>query len=86
MFRKAGKALAGMSVELPDVRSANEGLRSQPDLKTRGQRQRAILDPNQTIEILSRRPKRPRPQLRRLGRPKPSLMRHLNWLANKQVH
>jgi hypothetical protein len=49
MFRKAGKALASMSVELANVRSANEGLRSQLDLKTRDQRKRVTLDPNQTF-------------------------------------
>jgi hypothetical protein len=49
MFRKAGKAFAGISVELANVRSANEGLRSQLDLKTSGQRKRVTLDPNQTF-------------------------------------
>jgi hypothetical protein len=49
MFKKASKVLAGMSVELANVRSANKGFRSQLDLKTRRQRKRVILDPNQTF-------------------------------------
>jgi hypothetical protein len=49
MFRKAGKALAGMSVEFANAGSANEGFRSQLDLKTGGQRKRVTLDPNQTF-------------------------------------
>jgi hypothetical protein len=49
MFRKAGKAFAGISVELANVRSANEGLQSQLDLKTGGQRKKVTLDPNQTF-------------------------------------
>jgi hypothetical protein len=84
-FRKAGKALAGMSVELANVRSANGGLRSQLDLKTLEASARGSL---WTLipSLLLRRPRRPRPRLRQLGRLKSSLMRHLNWLANKQVH
>ena len=49
MFRKAGEAFAGMPVELVNVRSPNEGLRSQLGLKTRGQRKSVALDPNQNF-------------------------------------
>ena len=49
MFRKAGKALAGMSVELANARPAKEGLRSQLDLNTKGQRKRVTRDPNQNF-------------------------------------
>ena len=49
-LRKTGKALSKMSVELATAKAANDGLQNQlDDLKTRGQRKRVALDPNQTF-------------------------------------
>jgi hypothetical protein len=49
MFRKAGKAMAELSVELASTKSATEALRTQlQDLK-KGQRKRVTIDPNQTF-------------------------------------
>ena len=41
MFRKAGKALAGVSVELANVRLADEAFQGQLDLNAGGQRKKA---------------------------------------------
>jgi len=49
MFRKAGKAMAGLSVELASSKSANEALRSQLQDSRKGQRKRVAIDPNQSF-------------------------------------
>jgi hypothetical protein len=49
MFRKAGKAMAGLSVELASTKSATEALRSQLQDSKKGQRKRVTIDPNQTF-------------------------------------
>jgi FKBP-type peptidyl-prolyl cis-trans isomerase 2 len=49
MFRKAGNAMAGPSVELAGTKSATEALRSQLQDSNKGQRKRVTIDPNQTF-------------------------------------
>jgi hypothetical protein len=49
MFRKAGKAMAGLSVELASTKSAIEAMRSQVQDLKKGQRKRVAIDPNQTF-------------------------------------
>ena len=48
MFRKAGKAVAELSVELANAKSTIEALRSQVQDLKKGQRKRVAIDPNQT--------------------------------------
>jgi hypothetical protein len=49
-LRKSGKALSKMSVDLATAKAVNDSLQNQLDsLKTRGQRKRVTLDPNQTF-------------------------------------
>jgi len=49
MFRKAGKAIAELSVELANAKSTIEALRSQVQDPKKGQRKRVTTDPNQTF-------------------------------------